>query len=57
MFLCVSGTCPKNFLHVHPGALMDAEILTSPPQMYLLNLAQLWPLALCLQVCQHLIVV
>ena len=22
--------------------------------MYLLNLAQFWPLALCLQVCQHL---
>ena len=44
--------CHKNNL-VHE-ALMEAKILTSPPQMYLLNLAQLWALALCLQVCQHI---
>ena len=36
------------------GALIKVQILTSPLQMYLLNLAQLWALTLCLQVCQHL---
>ena len=50
MFLCVSGMS-KKLVH---QALMDAKIMTSLPQMYLLNLAQFWALVLCLQVCQHL---
>ena len=33
----------KKLVH---GALIEAEILTSPPQMYLLNLAQVWVLVL-----------
>ena len=47
--------CLKNLqkVFVH-GALIEAQILTSPSPMYLLNLAQLWALTLCLQVCQHL---
>ena len=36
------------------GALIEAEILTSPLPMYLLNPAQFWVLALCPWVCQHL---
>ena len=36
VFLCVSGTSKNNLVH---RALIDAEILTSPPPMYLLNLA------------------
>ena len=36
------------------GALIEAEMLTSLFPMYLLNLAQFWALALCLQVFQHL---
>ena len=51
MFLCVSGTSKKYLVH---GALTEPEILTSPSPMYLLNLGQLWVLALCPQVCQHL---
>ena len=51
IFLCVSGTSKKHLVH---EALTEAEILTYPLPMYLLNLAQLWSLALYLQVCQHL---
>ena len=35
-------------------ALLEAEILTSPCPMYLLNSAQFWSLAICPQVCGHL---
>ena len=41
----------KNLVH---GALIEAEILTSPSPMYLLNLAQFWVLGLCPQLGQHL---
>ena len=51
MFLCVSETSQKNLVY---GALIEAEILTSPLPMYLTNSAQFWALALCPQVCQHL---
>ena len=51
MFLCVSGTSKEHFVY---GALREAEILTSPLPMYLLNLAQFWILALCPQLCQYL---
>ena len=47
--------CLRNFKKdLVAGPLIGAEILTSPPQMFLLNLAQCWALALCLHVCQHL---
>ena len=50
MYLCVSWTF-KNLTHL---VLIEAEILTSPSPMYLLNLAQIWVLVLCSWVCQHL---
>ena len=53
MFPYVSGTSKKNLVH---GALIEAEIMTSPSPMYFLNLAQFWLLALCPQVCQHLLI-
>ena len=48
MFLHVSGTSKNNLVH---EALMEAEIMTSLLQMFLLSLAKLWGLAFCLQVC------
>ena len=38
MLLCVSGTYRKYFVY---GALIAAEIWTSPSPIYLLNLAQI----------------
>ena len=35
MFLCISGTCKKKLVY---ETLIEAEILTSPSPMYLLNL-------------------
>ena len=49
--LYVWGTSKKHLVH---DALTEAEILTYPLPMYLLNEAQFWSLALYLQVCQHL---
>ena len=51
IFLCVSETSKNHLVH---GALTEAEMLTYPLPMYLLNLAQFWSLALCPQVCWHL---
>ena len=47
----VSQELLKNLVH---GALIEAEILTSPSPMYLLKSAQFWALTLCPQVCQYL---
>ena len=51
MFLYVSGTSKKSLVH---GTLIEAELLTSLPPIYVHNLAWFWVLALCQQVCQHL---
>ena len=51
MFICVSRTSKEHLVH---GTLTEAEILTSPFPMYLLNSAQFWILALSPQLCQHL---
>ena len=42
---------PKNLIH---GALIEAEILTSPPQCICSTWPSFWAPALCSLVCQHL---
>ena len=51
MFLCVSGTSKKYLVH---GALIEAEILTSPPQCICSTWPGFWVLVLYPWVCQHL---
>ena len=51
MFLCVSGTSKKYLVY---GDLIEAEILTTPPQGIWSTYPCYLALALCTRVCQHL---